>query len=169
MRYAAYGSNLHPVRLVKRTPSAQFVGTAFVAGWSLQCQKRSRDGSGKCNIISGDRGIHVAVYELSESDEIVLDGIEGLGFGYEEISLSVPGFGECKSYAAEESFIDEALAPYDWYKALVLVGAHVHSFPAPYIDAIEAIVACQDPDAGRSAAKWAIVEEARAFRHRLSQ
>ena len=45
MLYAAYGSNLHPARLSRRAPSAEFVGTALLPGWELRLHKRGQDGS----------------------------------------------------------------------------------------------------------------------------
>ena len=162
MRYAAYGSNLHPLRLSKRISSAKLLGTSFLPDWSLRFHKRSLDASGKCNIVSGGCGIHIAIYDISIADKITLDKIEGLGSGYVEISLAVPSVGECKSYVAEGSFIDNSLAPYDWYKELVLVGARVHGFPVEYVDEIDAVMARQDPDPRRSAHRWTTVEMIRA-------
>ncbi len=145
MRYAAYGSNLHPLRLRKRISSTQLIGTAFVPDWSLHFHKRSKDKSGKCNIVSGGDGIHVAVFNISVEDKVTLDGIEGLSSGYSKMTLSVPGFGDCASYTADESHIDDSLAPYDWYKELVLIGARVHDFPNDYVNRIDSIAARRDP------------------------
>ncbi len=158
MRYATYGSNLHPLRLSERISSARLIETSFLSDWSLRFHKRSLDKSGKCNIVSGGSGIYVAVFDISTADKTILDKIEGLGSGYAEISLPVPDIGECMSYAAEDSFIDSSLAPYDWYKELVLVGARNHGFPVDYIDEIDAVTACKDPDPHRSAKRWATVE-----------
>jgi len=162
MRYAAYGSNLHPLRLSERISSAKLIGTSFLPDWSLRFHKRSLDKSGKCNIVSGSSGIHIAIYDISIADKTTLDKIEGLGNGYVEVSLAVPGIGECKSYAAEDSYIDNTLDPYDWYKELVLIGARAHNFPVEYIDKIDAVIACQDRDSRRSADRWTTVEKVRA-------
>ena len=161
MRYAAYGSNLHPLRLSERISSAKLIGTSFLPDWSLRFHKRSLDKSGKCNIVSGSSGIHVAIYDISIADKTTLDKIEGLGTGYVEISLAVPDIGECKSYAAEDSYIDNTLDPYDWYKELVLIGARAHNFPVEYIDKIDAVIARQDLDSRRSADRWKTVEKVR--------
>ena len=110
MWYAAYGSNLHPLRLTERISSAQLVTTSFLPNWSLQFHKRSNDGSGKCNILSGGDGIHVAIFDISAADKLVLDSIEGLGVGYSETLLSVPDIGTCVSYVAEQSYIDDSFA-----------------------------------------------------------
>lgn len=158
MWYAAYGSNLHPIRLNERISSAQLVATSFVPNWSLQFHKRSKDGSGKCNILSGGNGIHVAVFDISVADKRLLDRIEGLGTGYSEIMLAVPGIGPCVSYAAESSHIDDSLLAYDWYKELVLLGARVHGFPENYLERINSVPVRQDPSPERRADSWKIVE-----------
>ncbi len=151
LRYLAYGSNLHPVRIGLRVESAQFLGTAFVEDWTLRFHKRGKDGSAKCNIVTGGAGIHAAVYQLDDADRVVLDRIEGLGYGYEAGTIRVPGFGECHAYLGDPAWLDNELAPFDWYKALVIEGAQYHGFPAAYVDAIAAIRAEKDPDAVRRA------------------
>ncbi len=162
MRYAAYGSNLHPLRLSERISSAILIETSFLSDWSLRFHKRSLDKSGKCNIVSGGSGIYVAVFDISTADKITLDKIEGLDSGYAAISLPVPDIGECMSYAAEDSFIDNSLVPYDWYKELVLIGARTHGFPIDYIDEIDAVTARQDLDPRRSAKRWTTIEMVKA-------
>lgn len=154
MLYAAYGSNLHPVRLTQRIASAALVTTALLPEWSLRFHKRSKDDSGKCNIVGGGDGVHVAVYEVNTEDKLTLDRIEGVGFGYAEALLQVPGVGECHTYVAEESHVDEELLPYDWYRAMVLGGARFHGFPRDYLQVIESIGVWPDPDAERRAREW---------------
>lgn len=158
MYYLAYGSNLHPLRIGMRIASAELVGTAFVEGWSLHFHKRGKDGSGKCNIVAGGSGIHAAVYRLSEADRVVLDRIEGLGYGYDEGVIDVAGYGDCHVYLADPAYLDESLAPFDWYKALVLLGARHHGFPADYVERIAAASAREDPDEVRRAENRRIVE-----------
>lgn len=158
MLYAAYGSNLHPLRLTSRIASAAFVATAFLPDWSLRFHKRGKDNSGKCNIVRGSDGVHVAVFEVSTADKRRLDTIEGVGFGYSEAVLPVPGIGECHAYVAQQSHVDDALLPYDWYRELVLWGARCHRFPPAYVQRIESLPVLQDADPERSASAWRIVE-----------
>jgi len=162
MLYAAYGSNLHPVRLTRRLPSARLVGTACLPKWSLRFHKRSEDGSGKCSIIDGNDDAHFAVFEISVEDKLALDEIEGVGNGYSGISLSIPGLGGCVSYIAEETHVDDSLLPYDWYRELVLAGARYHGFPDHYVAEIEMIRALPDPDSERGARQWEIVDLVRS-------
>jgi len=158
MLYAAYGSNLHPLRLAERTPSARLVTTSFLSDWSLHFHKLGKDGSGKCNIISGSGGVHVAIFDISAEDKLALDKIEGLGSGYSELLLTIPGIGECASYTAQETHIDITLVPYDWYRELVLMGARVHGFPNNYLDRINSRPVCRDRDLGRRGEAWKTVE-----------
>ena len=162
MLYAAYGSNLHPLRLAGRISSALLVKTSFLPNWSLHFHKRSKDGSGKCNILSGGDGVYIAIFEISVADKHVLNKIEGLGFGYTETTLRIPQIGDCVTYVAQESHIDDSLIPYDWYRELVLIGARIHEFPADYLSRISSLATHQDPDPNRRAKRWNTVELVRA-------
>ncbi len=162
MHYAAYGSNLHPARLAARLASARFLGSGHLQDWSLRCHKRSRDESGKCTILPGSEGVYFAIYDISDADKLALDRIEGLGDGYAGVSLSIPPFGDCASYVAEESHIDDSLQPYDWYRELVLAGANFHGFPDDYVARIRMIPAIRDPDEARSRRHWDLVNRIRA-------
>jgi len=57
---------------------------------------------------------------------------------------------EAVTYYADITAIAKGLAPYTWYKDLVLNGATEHGLPADYIAAsIEAVIATKDRDASR--------------------
>jgi len=162
MLYAAYGSNLLPLRLSLRLPKSRYAGTAAIAGKRLCFHKRSKDKSGKCNIVAGDGSIHVAVYELDGQERAELDQIEGAGSGYAVETIEVPGFGECFTYVARASFIDDDLRPYSWYKELVLAGCEALCLPVDYITMIHEIAMIDDPDKSRHATNMRIIEQARA-------
>ena len=161
MLYAAYGSNLHPVRLRLRLPQSRFLGTAEVPGFELCFHKQSIDRSGKCNIVPGDGKIHVSVYELTAYERAKLDRIEGAGIGYHVESIAVPGFGDGFTYVAPPSHIDGGLRPYTWYKALVLVGCEAHAFPAGYVSGVRGIATVDDNNKQRHAENMRIVDQAR--------
>ena len=166
VRYAAYGSNLHPLRLRARTPSAQLAGTAYLPDWSLRFHKRSIDASGKCSISQGSSGVYVAVYGMSAADKRELDRIEGVGDGYVDATIEVPGFGDCATYIAAESCVDETLQPYDWYRELVLLGCEELGLPRDYARRIEKVAAMPDPDDDRGRDRWKTV---RMLRNCLAQ
>jgi hypothetical protein len=158
MQYAAYGSNLHALRLFERIPSARFLGTGFLPGWTLHFDKRSRDGSAKCNIRLRGSGVHVAIYQMGKAGKQKLDRIEGVGNGYLCEVLDVPQFGECFVYTASRSHIDMSLHPYDWYKEMVLLGCESHHFPGDYTFRVRAIESSRDPDDERRQLNWKMVE-----------
>jgi hypothetical protein len=149
MLYAAYGSNLHPRRLERRTPSATLLGTAMIDGWSLHFDKRGQDGSGKCTIRRDGGSLYCAIYDICPSDKTRLDAIEGVGNGYVRSILPVPGYGLCATYVAETGYLDAALTPFCWYRDLVLVGAMAHGFDAAYLARIASVTTQTDPDPAR--------------------
>lgn len=157
-RYAAYGSNLHPGRLRARVPSAALLGTCFLPGYSLRFHKRGKiDGSGKCNIVVGDSGVFVAIFEIAEVERRELDRCEGLGYGYNHQEIQVPEFGSCSTYIADPRAIDDTLRPFDWYKEYVLRGADFHGLPSDYVTRLESIVADVDSNPSRSRREWKLV------------
>ncbi len=152
LRYLAYGSNLHPERLRRRTPSASLVTTCRLAGWRLSFEKRGHDGSAKATIARSDdpaHCVHAAVYDLQPAEKPALDRVEGLNRGYHERRLSLPGIGEVWTYLAQTEYTDKTLVPFRWYRDLVALGARYHRFPGAYVAAIERLAAADDPDARR--------------------
>ena len=177
MLYAAYGSNLHPMRLQRRTPTAQIVGTAAVRNMSLHFHKRGyRDGSGKCNIVFCDADstignttekdaqvVHLAIYSLSEHELPLLDQYEGAGFGYERTSICIRGFGDCAIYLANNAAVNESLLPFSWYKELVIIGCEHFSFPDSYVDKVRTIEAVEDTNQKRHNLHMKIAREAKEY------
>lgn len=151
--YLAYGSNLHPLRLLERVPSSRPLGSVELEGYRLAFHKLGQDGSGKCNIVQSDNPearVHAALYTLSKDEKHLLDGFEGAGYVVEHLEIEWKG--KCIrpfAYIAEENYIDEALTPYHWYKEIVRLGAHYLSLPEPYIHHIDRHVSTQDPDTER--------------------
>jgi hypothetical protein len=164
--YFAYGSNLHPERLRRRIPGAELLGVGRLADHRLAFHKRSWvDGSGKCDAVpAAGESVHGALFRLPESGRERLATFEGLGQGYEEFEgqvLAASGAVDAFLYRAQPQAIDDDLRPFEWYKALVLVGVEFHDFPAPYRAAIQAIPAVVDPDPERAAVIWKLVEDLR--------
>ena len=130
-------------------PAARLCGTGFVENHELRFNKRSVDTSGKCSIEPSGVGVHVAVYEMSAAEKITLDKIEGVGLGYHDSVINVPGFSDCAVYIAEDEYKDDDLRPYAWYRELVLLGCRYLEFPEAYITNIAAIDSTPDPDIAR--------------------
>ncbi len=150
LKYFAYGSNLHPVRLKLRVPESEFVCCATLKGYQLCFHKRAGDGSSKCNVLyTGDDTdiVHGAIYQLPKSLRHVLDRYEGVGFGYEVEDLEVSAQGETHkvfAYVAQDTHIDDGMLPYHWYKELVVKGAEHHDLPQQYIDELYSIDSAHD-------------------------
>lgn len=159
-RTFAYGSNMLSARLRERCPSARPLGVAQLSGHELRWHKRSADGSGKCDVVRGDREHTVfgVVYEIDASQKAALDRAEGLGHGYDQTAATVLLNGDAVTvsiYVATKT--DPALKPYTWYKALVVAGAKEHGLPALYIANLEAVEASDDLDRARSLCNMRIV------------
>jgi gamma-glutamylcyclotransferase len=155
LNYFAYGSNLHPLRLIERVASARLVGPARVRGYQLVFHKNGHDGSGKCNLFKTDAitdYVHGAIYTLAAEHKPILDEFEGKGFGYIDQSIEIPHRDStisCFTYFAQNAYIIDALEPFHWYKELVYRGGVYLRFPYAYLKSIKAVRSQHDPDSER--------------------
>jgi gamma-glutamylcyclotransferase len=156
----SYGSNMLSARIQERCPSAQAVGVATLARYELAWHKRSRDGSGKCDVVpcGAESVVWGVVFRVPHSEKRALDRAEGLGQGYEERTVVV-SLNDCRTevvlYAATD--VDPALRPYTWYLELVLAGAREHRLPADYVARLVAVDSGDDPDTKRHAQNMALI------------
>jgi gamma-glutamylcyclotransferase len=170
LHYFAYGSNLHPVRLLERVHSAQLVGVIELSQHRLAFQKRGRDGSSKCNLVcTGEEsdGVCGAIYQMDSAHKKDLDYFEGNGNGYLDEQLTVELHGQeyrCFTYFAQQSYIDNDLKPYHWYKDLVVLGSRHLQFPDVYVRSIELIESVEDPDKTRRKHHERVIEKIVNFR-----
>jgi gamma-glutamylcyclotransferase len=168
--YFAYGSNLHPVRLTERVPSAQYIGNSSIKGFSLSFHKRGADGSSKCNLYStGNESdlVHGALYKIDPGQKSDLDKYEGNGIGYSDVPVVIEHEGttyDSFTYIAQESHIVDNLKPYSWYQELVVLGARYLSFPESYVSNIERVESALDPDEPRSVKHEELLERMRVYR-----
>ena len=163
--YFAYGSNLHPLRLIERVPSARLIGVIELTNHRLMFHKRSQDGSSKCNLIQtgleSDR-VYGAMYDIDPVQKQALDRVEGNGCGYLDYHISVQHQGReytCLTYFAQQSYIVDDLKPYHWYKHLVVLGARYLQFPDAYVCSIESVESVEDPDEKRKMVNEALIEK----------
>lgn len=146
----AYGSNMLCARLRDRCSSAESLGVAELNGFMLRWHKRSKDGSGKCDIIRRPpplMRVFGVLYRVAMRQKCLLDKAEGLGEGYAEIDIDVFCEGkqiDAKAYQAAD--IDRSRKPYSWYRALVVAGAREHRLPEEYISQLEAVATQEDPN-----------------------
>ena len=93
------------------------------------------------------------------AEKAALDKAEGLGSGYAEKQIVLDtSAGRLQAWVYYAINIEPSVAPYTWYKALVVAGAKQHSLPAAYIGKLEAVAARIDPDAERARINWTIVD-----------
>lgn len=158
LHYLAFGSNLHPYRLIQRVPNARFITTTRLDGHRVSFSKLSHDGSSKCNLATSElveSAAHVAIYEMPRAEKYLLDTAEGLGKGYDQARYRVKiadAEYDVFAYAAAETHLVRGLQPYDWYKSMVIEGARYHGFPQDYIREFELQPSMPDPDRWRRTA-----------------
>ena len=160
--YFAYGSNLHPLRLAERVPSARPVGIARLAEHALRFHKHGAGPSGKCDVVPTAGGtVYGALFRLDEHELPLLDAAEP---GYDRVEVRVTvdaGALDAFTYRAQPRRISPELRPYGWYRDLVLLGARHHGLPAAYLAGLEATAVRDDPDAARAAAMGALLARLR--------
>ena len=145
-----------PARLGSRVRGAEATGLATLPKHVLRWHKRSKDGSGKCNVaFTGDARDQVigVLYEIPESERPALNRAEGKGHGYElrPVQLATSsGSREAETYVATSDAVDDSLKPYDWYRDHVLCGARDHHLPQAYVDLIASVGTLNDPDSDRA-------------------
>lgn len=141
--YFAYGSNMSTSRLRDRCPSVRPLGAATLPGYVLKWHKRSKDGSGKCDIVQSAKDeaiVHGVLYEIPDYEKSKLDSAEGLGFGYEQVEIEVLRDGRAvRAVAYVATNVDPTLKPFDWYHAHVVDGALEHGLSVKYIAALRSV------------------------------
>jgi gamma-glutamylcyclotransferase (GGCT)/AIG2-like uncharacterized protein YtfP len=153
MYYFAYGSNMSSRRLQRRI-NATKIGNGKLLKYQLRFHKiGKKDGTGKCDIYFTNRlsdYIYGVVFEIEGTDKEKLDHIEGKGYGYDSIKISVEmeeGIIQAHTYMATN--IDATLRPLDWYKEHVLRGAIENVFDKKYIEMIKSVPTIIDTDCNR--------------------
>lgn len=151
--YFAYGSNMLASRLFARIPDAVLVEPALLPRYVLKFNKRGRDGSAKCNVLSQPRAtVPGVVYRLDARGLGRLDRIEGSG--YRRSAVQVAGIASgtrylACCYVAKDAAIDDGLVAFDWYRDLVVAGGMDNSLPAMHMDALMSAPTRVDPNSRR--------------------
>ena len=161
--YFAYGSNMLTRRLKAedRAPSAVVAETGFIASRRLTFDKRSRDGSGKCDAEETENEtdrVYGVIFEIGYKEKPDLDRAEGCGKGYKLETVEVITKQRtvlAQTYIATRK--ERALRPYHWYKALVVAGAVEHDLPSSYVEWLRVFESKEDPHADRRAENEALL------------
>src|SRR5437764_4486730 len=90
-------------------------------------------------------------FEAEEKDS--LDRVEGLGHGYDELTIEVESEdgGRCSAvmYIANQSHIDDSIRPYSWYKRFVTEGANQNDLSKDYLTFLTSFPSKEDLDKAR--------------------
>lgn len=161
MTYFAYGSNMSSARLQNRVPNAKRVGTGRLTKHDLRFHKKSQDGSGKCDAFHTDDThdqVWGVLFEIDPHEKPELDKAEGLGYGYNEktVTILTDTDEEIQAFTYYALQIASDLKPYCWYKNHVIIGARESGLPESHIQKIESIPCIKDPDPQRAAREWAM-------------
>lgn len=119
--------------MVLRVPSAEAIGRAQLQDKRVVFNKRSKDGSGKANLLDSYGSIAWGVlYKLDFDDIETMNRIEG-GYTCSEVTVQLDNGTTvmAKTYISME-VTDEPVA-YDWYKDVVITGAREHNLPVDYV------------------------------------
>ncbi len=163
--YFAYGSNMLTERLRQRCRGAKAVGVAVASGYILEFSKKSIDNSGKATLVISTepkRQVFGVLFEIGLDDRPKLDEAEGKGSGYDrnnKFSVTLLSDGtqaQVTTYIASASAVDGSLKPYDWYQALVIVGAEQHELPEAYIASLREFIYIADQEPNRKGRKCAV-------------
>lgn len=151
MLYFAYGSNMSRTRLEERVGSVGKIAICKLYRHCLQFHKVGRDNSAKCDALftgNPEDFLYGVLYRLGDQQKVLLDGIEGVGNGYEEKSVSVISEDEIEYtavlYCATNT--DKGLPCFRWYLIHVLKGAEEANLPLWYRDQISSIKTVDDWD-----------------------
>lgn len=146
MIYFAYGSNLSEDWLSKRCPSARFLFTARLDGFTLAFTRTSqKHGCGVADIVP-EPGGHVwgVVYHLNDEDRPALDRAEGVGVrAYEAVAVTVHPEGDLAQHLKVTTYVvvtkaDPRPRPSAAYLRLILEGATHWRLPADYLERLRA-------------------------------
>ena len=131
--YFAYGSNMSSSHLVQRISSTTAIGRAALSDWCVTFNKKSKDGSGKANLLYKPGFVTWgSLYEMSFDEITKLDKIEKC---YNRITIKVikdnGELVEAETYISD--YLIERPIAFDSYKQMLISGAIEHHLPPEYI------------------------------------
>jgi len=142
-QYAAYGSNLHPVRMAERAPHSPLAGTGWLRGWRLTFGGEDRGWEGALATVvqddSPDAAVYVGLYDLTEADARALDDLEGAGLGlYRKLRVRVDTLsGQVVAWLYVLDAYEGGL-PAARYLGMVADAAEAAGAPADYVTELRA-------------------------------
>jgi gamma-glutamylcyclotransferase (GGCT)/AIG2-like uncharacterized protein YtfP len=137
--YAAYGTNLDPARMSERCPHSPLFGTGWLSGWRLTFGGEEHGWDGALVTIVPDpfEQVFVAVYDVTDDDEKLLDGWEQADTGlYRKTRVRVSTMnGEAVVWAYVLDAFEGGL-PSASYLGVLADAAEAADAPADYVAAL---------------------------------
>lgn len=135
MVYFAYGSNMSKQRLEDRVGLVTDAGVGVLQSYSIEFNKKGKDGSGKTNIVkSNGSKVYGVLYKLSSEQVEILNGFEP---NYERRELDIildTDTVKAETYQALPESIDPSALPSEEYLNHLIHGAQEHDLPEDYIN-----------------------------------
>ncbi len=137
--YAAYGSNLDPVRMTERCPHSPLQGTGWLQGWRLTFAGEDLGWDGAMATLVQDpfEQVFVAVYDVTDDDSAALDEWESAHTGlYRKVRVRVSLMnGEVVAWAYVMDAFEGGL-PSASYVGMLADAAEAGGAPADYVMAL---------------------------------
>jgi hypothetical protein len=137
--YAAYASNLDPARMGERCPHSPLRSTGWLTGWRLTFGGEDIGWDGALATIVEDplEQVFVAVYDVTDADESLLDGWESADTGlYRKTRVRVSTMlGELVAWAYVLDAYEGGL-PSAGYLGVLADAAEAADAPADYVRAL---------------------------------
>lgn len=138
--YAAYGSNLDPGRMRAYCPHSPLVGIGWLEGWRLTFAGEDLLGyeGAVCTIVESDTDddrVFVALYDVHEKDEQLLDEMEGAVAGtYRKLHLRAATLdGDRTTWVYVFAGYEGGL-PTAWYLSEIAAAASKAGAPDDYVE-----------------------------------
>ena len=135
--YFAYGSNMLSSRIHSRVTSVELIGPAFLKDVRMLFNKRSKDRSGKANLVESPGNVTWGVlYEIDVQGLDTLDKVEG---GYNRLNVQVwkTDGNVVKAVTYISANLTDDTRAYEWYTEIILSGAKESKLPKDYIAYLE--------------------------------
>lgn len=138
--YFAYGSNMDRARLEARIGDVLRSGVARLDDHELRFNKRSKDGTGKANVVQRIGSfVEGGVYEVSDEQLAVLDKFEK---GYHRVTIAVSRNKAPEmmvTYIADAAEVDDSLTPSAEYLQFIRRGAEAFGLSRAYQETLAVI------------------------------
>lgn len=137
--YAAYGTNMDPVRMSERCPHSPLHGTGWLEGWRLTFGGEDHGWDGALGTIVQDpfEQVFVALYDVTDEDRATLDGWESADTGlYRKAKVRVSTLtGEVVAWVYVLDAFEGGL-PSATYLGTLADAAEAADAPADYVAAL---------------------------------